>query len=34
VPGELNGSAIEDIWQWAMDHWDVARIPTSKTIPL
>ena len=34
VPGELNGSGIEDIWQWAMDNWDVARIPTSKTIPL
>jgi glutamyl-Q tRNA(Asp) synthetase len=34
APGELSGSGIEDIWRWAMDNWDVARIPTSKTIQL
>jgi len=34
VPGALNGSSIDDIWRWAIDNWDVARIPTSKSIAL
>jgi len=34
VPDELSGSGIEDIWRWAMDNWDISRIPTSKTIQL
>ena len=34
VPGALSGSGIDDIWRWAMDNWDVTRVPTSKTIPL
>ena len=34
VPEALNGSGIGDIWKWAIDNWDVAKIPASKSIPL
>jgi len=34
VPNNLTEEKLEDIWKWAVQHWDVMNIPQSQGIPI
>lgn len=34
APVELVKSPIDDIWEWAVTHWDIQRVPRMKNIKL
>ena len=33
-PADLSASHINDIWKWAIDHWNINLVATTKNIPL
>ena len=30
---ELDGSNIDDIWRWAISHWDISKVPANRIYP-
>ena len=34
TPNDLEKSALDDIWKWAIRHWDIRFIPQKNTLPL
>lgn len=32
-PADLEHSAASDIWRWALDNWDVGRLPAARSLP-
>lgn len=34
VTNELIGSSLDEIWLWAIEHWDTGRVPATRHIPL
>ena len=32
-PDELAGSSLDDIWRWAVMHWDIGRVPKKSRMP-
>ena len=33
-PADLSDAALDDIWNWAITHWDIDKIAATKTIPV
>jgi glutamyl-Q tRNA(Asp) synthetase len=33
LPDSPGDARLEELWQWAIDHWDVTAIPACRTIP-
>lgn len=32
-PTELAGADLREVWQWALAHWDLARVPRQRSLP-
>ncbi len=30
----LNNASLQDIWHWATHHWDIQKVPRTRTIPV
>jgi len=30
----LNQAGLNDIWQWAISHWDIQKVPKKRAIPI
>ncbi|WP_126454664.1 tRNA glutamyl-Q(34) synthetase GluQRS [Sulfuriflexus mobilis] len=33
VPGDAADSTLDDLWQWAIQHWSLAKLPATRQIP-
>lgn len=33
APADLADGSLVDVWRWALVHWDVAKIPPSRSLP-
>lgn len=33
VPGEVADSTLDDLWQWAVQHWSVEKLPALRQLP-
>jgi glutamyl-Q tRNA(Asp) synthetase len=34
APNELRDTSIDELWQWAIEHWSVKNIPLNRKIPV
>ncbi|HTJ97464.1 MAG TPA: hypothetical protein VL381_08330, partial [Rhodocyclaceae bacterium] len=33
-PVSLRDGSLAELWQWAIEHWSLARVPRQTTLPL